>query len=496
MTTKPCADTKHAHYLPEYKPNDLFWAAGIEFEGYFETPWPFCADARFLTSKESHKRERYSVDYFQNYVDFGRNIQRYVDIFPRGHTFRLPVLANAYLLQHTDRAGEHRTLYKRGAPENPAFDGVTLFDIMKREDGWLREQYGRAYVFDGDTIEVATQGFYCSKVNDVVAELVRTKRLVETKVAKALGSDMQWCRANHGLAVMKSAQPARLAICNNMTYHLNLTLPTQLDERARVADEEAFVERHRKLIRLIQWIEPLLVAEYGTPDVLHTEGVSYDGLGAASQRVALSRYIGMGTYDTNAMPRGKLLNMAYDEHPYHRLPYWWYHSFYASNGGRTSGEAGYKRCEMIGFDVNFMKHTNHGVELRFFDWFPERRLYHLMYLLVFMMDHADSLEFVQNPVETRMWNEMACEVIRHGKKAEIPKTVRHAINVIFEGVECRKGDGPHEVLCKLYKVMEEKYRTRGTASQLFLGWMWERGLAEAEGAPSPSCLLKQWWRRL
>ena len=67
---------KHKKYFNSYKPNDLFWGIGIENETYLEVSVPIeetkKSGAFFLNN---HKRERYSVDYYNTYRDFKKVIQ-------------------------------------------------------------------------------------------------------------------------------------------------------------------------------------------------------------------------------------------------------------------------------------------------------------------------------------------------------------------------------------------------------------------------------------
>jgi hypothetical protein len=99
----------------------------------------------------------------------------------------------------------------------------------------------------------------------------------------------------------------QLAIFNNGTYHINITLPTQLNERSEIQDKNSFIESHRSYIRFIQWMEPLLIANFGSPDPLAWIDPAH--FSAGSQRAAMSRYIGVGTFDTDTMPEGKILTM-------------------------------------------------------------------------------------------------------------------------------------------------------------------------------------------
>jgi hypothetical protein len=194
---------------------------------------------------------------------------------------------------------------------------------------------------------------------------------------------------------------------NNGTVHVNLTLPTQLDASGQIADADDFRLRHQKAARYFQWFEPLLAVAYGSPDPFaclgnnsysaspdlhyrserrerhlcesldehyrserrerhlcesldeHYRSERRDCSGQfspTSQRLAVSRYIGMCNYPTAAMPEGKILT--YDIHSADDKKTW-YAEFYK----RTS----YVSLESRGLDINYKKHWNHGLEFRIFD---------------------------------------------------------------------------------------------------------------------------------
>ena len=60
---------------------------------------------------------------------------------------------------------------------------------------------------------------------------------------------------NHPFASYLTNQN-NISMFNNGTIHLNLTLPTELDENAIIKNKELFIKKHMKLIKLIQWMEP------------------------------------------------------------------------------------------------------------------------------------------------------------------------------------------------------------------------------------------------
>lgn len=77
----------------------------------------------------------------------------------------------------------------------------------------------------------------------------------------------------------------------------------------------------------------------------------------------------------------------------------------------------YAPLDLIGFDVNFNKFKNHGLELRIFDWFDESELDGLMRLLVWILDAAQELEDLEPPQKNATWNAVAERCVWEGGSA-------------------------------------------------------------------------------
>ena len=61
-------EEKHLKYREQYKPNEVYWGLGIENELYLEFEKKLeIKEENFI---KSCKRERYSVNYFENYKHF------------------------------------------------------------------------------------------------------------------------------------------------------------------------------------------------------------------------------------------------------------------------------------------------------------------------------------------------------------------------------------------------------------------------------------------
>jgi len=118
---------KHKRYGDVYVKNDFFWGIGIECESYFEMTKPVSVTDKFI--RENHRPERYSVDYYKSYKPV--LLQSTLELLTmKNPQMNIPLLVNAHAMTKTDKFLEHETLYKKGTPPNPSFQGKTLFDSL------------------------------------------------------------------------------------------------------------------------------------------------------------------------------------------------------------------------------------------------------------------------------------------------------------------------------------------------------------------------------
>jgi hypothetical protein len=200
-----------------------------------------------------------------------------------------------------------------------------------------------------------------------------------------------------------------VAMFNSGTYHINITIPSLLgskveDEPPPLLHPKIFEQQHKQAILVYQWLEPLLIAVYGTPDPFSFSNTEFCN---ASQRCAMSRYIGVGTYDTSEMKEGKILTVETESLKVESYSFWWY--------SRYHEKSAYRKLEKIGLDINYKKHYNHGIELRFFDWFPEDRLYQLLEFIICLADCSLQRAEVDNPSISSTWNDLVLGIMQEGK---------------------------------------------------------------------------------
>jgi len=420
LFNKMCLD-KHKRYKQKYGKNEMYWGIGIENEMYLE----FEKKARI--SKDffmfNHKRERYSVDY---YTTSYKEKDLRSAFFEHSYDIKeidIPILVNSHSFTHTDNNNEPKTTYEKVPRSNKLFNGQTLHEVLMNNP-YFAKHYNVDFVYDGDTIEFITQDFYKTNVKQVISELetIKTNFINEIKPIFPFSEygKIKFIEKNHPFAIHLT-NINNVAMFNNGTYHFNFTLPTQLNEKGEIENKELFIKEHQNAIRLLQLFEPIFMVIYGTPDPFNNLSSKFS---KASQRCAVSRYIGIGTYCSNKMETGKLLNIKTND----LIRNFWFNNYHKNSS--------YKKLEEIGVDINFNKHHYHGIEFRIFEYFPHALLEELLEFIVHLFDHSMEYETIHNIVETKQWNELMINCMHSGKNTNIPPSQMFLFNEVF-GVNYR-----------------------------------------------------------
>ncbi len=420
---------KHKRYLEHHVPGEVFWGLGIENETYIELLAGKEVVAEFLSKHQ--QRERYSVNYWTQYKDgvVAKVLAEWIKKLPHGPNtpLLLPLLVNGHSFTKCDPWGEHATTYTANPTKNPKYAGYTLLESLQAVDPTtFRDGSGVWWCFDGDTVEFMTQAFRCATVEQVLLELHDAKHrwmaalqdgLKTIRCEAALKGPVSWPTQNHGFAVFLTNR-RNVAIFNNGTYHINITAPSRLGKDGEIEDWPRFQHIHRQAARLFQWLSPFFVAAYGSGDIFSQIGGGH-AFPAGSQRLAASRYVSVGTYDTRLMPRGKIVTTPTAEMV--PLPAWW-HEMYAAR------QVAYEKLDSIGYDINFNKFPNHGLEFRIFDWFGEESLGELLEVLVAMMDHAMAVPRTKEipfPQDSAVWRKVLGRTVWEGTDALLlPRELR------------------------------------------------------------------------
>ena len=422
---------KHIKYSDMYKSNRNYWGLGIENELYLEFENKVkVSKQKFL---ENHRRERYSVDYYTSYkvniikkaFDYISNNIESID----DNSIPIPLLMNSHSLSKTDKKNNSKTMYNKTASPNIKFDGKTINDILFDESEYLKNNYDINYVYEGDVIEFITLKFFNTTLNNIITELEENKnKFIECmqdifrkhNIFTSYGN-INFIKDNHPFSIMLT-NISNINIFNNGTLHFNITLPSMLDSNNKIENMDKFTKEHKHYIKLIQYMEPLLISIYGTPDPfsyiatkeyneVFNESIMFS---SCSQRCAVSRYISIGTYDTDLMKPGKLLTGNINSFKVATEEYGWYNKFHSSSA--------YSKLEEIGYDINFNKHYNHGIELRFFDHISciekmKEAFEFIIYLGDFTLSSIDST--ISNPITDLTWNDLVIDCMKYGSDLEL-----------------------------------------------------------------------------
>ena len=437
---------KHEKYLNLYKSNEFFWGLGIENEFYLEcTNRPKIKKDLFLNN---HKRERYSVNYFMNYKE---DIKDEAFSLTDHDKIDIPYLINSHSFTDVDKNNQHKFInqikshiFDENKPsdekepvdenksskkintnklklvKNPSFLGKTLGDEIFETNTNLKNSFNNTWLYDGDTFEITTLNFYKTDMNKMIDELQQSKKkfienIQDYQKQKNLFSKfgkIKIMEKNYPFAIHMT-NLENIGIFNNGTLHYNITLPSELNNNKTITNISKFEQEHKEAIKMIQLFEPLLISVYNTPDYF-SQLEHYDNatkFSACSQRCAVSRYIGLGTFDTDVMKSGKILLTELANYPDN----FWYNKYHSNSA--------YNKLSKIGLDINYNKHYNHGIEIRFLDHISDPKLvYESFEFIIYLIDLMyENNTMIENPIKTEIWNNLVCNVMINGNNYNMTK---------------------------------------------------------------------------
>jgi len=436
---------KHERYRSAYKRCGFYWGLGIEHETYL-----ISAEKRTIkTFVGAMRHERYCVSYYDVYKPEILK-KALADIIAKaGGSLTVPILMNCHSLTKCDLNGEHETTYERVPKPTSKYAGKSLFEWMCQYSEWMRKEINKTFMWDGDTIEFMTQHFYRATVDQVMDELREGEERFVQELAKLPSRGVLSTYGPLRIASPRNepfatfvTNPYNVSMFNNGTIHINVTLPTQLGWNRKPLWRTDFVEKHRRLARLVQWLEPLWIAVHGSGDPL--TGSSQKGFAAGSQRLAVSRYIGVGTFDTDTMPVGKILQIYKASLGPNAIP--WYNA-----------DSAYESLDVIGLDINFNKHGAHGLELRFLDQLPMDSLRTVMEQVVVLMDLALEKRSIPDPRISASWISAASSAIYRGPLWEVaPIEINAVCAAVGIGDHQKAPMMPAAALAWLFKQLEPR----------------------------------------
>lgn len=413
-----------------------YWGIGLENETYLQFEESLIVSGEFIQEKIGF--ERYSIDYRKCYKPeslapllkkaFGQNKDYTVSRMMNSHSFeKLDVnyqhktLPTAELSD--DTLGNAETDLKH--VENPEYLGKSIMELFLEDQPYniqsmitQRNKTMGSVHFDGDSIEFVTKYFENRTIVDSCNELKATKKLFLDKINQSLvlNEKLNFPDYNNGLNMFMSNQE-NLVLFNTGTYHFHITLPS-LTEDSRILDYNHFEKTHTNAIYLLQWFEPFFIATLGSPDIMGVISEKYNSdkkFTLGSMRNAMSRYIGVGTFN-KAMPKGKILT--YKVEDFRKLlkfgkeeNIWW----------RDQIEAAmeYELLPEVGLDFNLEKMYQSGFEFRSFDEFPADYLNDVLFSIILICEHSLTLPDVQWGHDNVAWNNLVFKVLQTGYLTEI-----------------------------------------------------------------------------
>ena len=413
-------------YLKKYSnTDDTFWGIGLENETYLQGS-PIELNGSQIINQLG--KERYSVDYTKNY-HFDKVKEILKDIFEKDKNYHISRMINGHCFSKMDRNNEHLTTYTKNPKPNTKFNGKTVLDEWFEYDSRIKNALDPIHkdntniFFDGDTIEFITENFYKTNSLSIVSELNSRRNwflsrlntfLKEKEIWNDLG-ELRFVEKHPGFNIFRTA-PNKIVMFNNSTIHIHLTLPTRI-QLGKIVDENEFIEKHKRAMKMIQWFEPFLISTLGSPDIMEFIYEKYNNnqneiyFSGGSMRATISRYIGLGTYDYNNMPNGKILQKNIDEC---KPKVTWWRDLIEKN-------MLYKLPEKeIGLDFNFKKHYQSGLEFRILDGIPMNILKNVLDIILLLCEHSYHVD-VPNSTNNQVWNLLIYISCSRGYRGAIQK---------------------------------------------------------------------------
>lgn len=463
-----------------------YWGIGLENETYMQFEESLIVSGAFIQEKIGF--EKYSIDYRKCYKpeSLAPVLQK---AFNSKESYKVSRMMNSHSLEKLDINYQHKTLSPikpfvdtengqvAAEPiENPDYLGKSIMELFLEDQPYniqsmitQRNKTMGSVHFDGDSIEFVTKYFENRTIADSCKELKATKKLFLDKIneSSVLNGKLNFPDYNNGLNMFMTNQE-NLVLFNNGTYHFHITLPS-LTEDSRIVDYNDFEKTHANAIYLLQWFEPFFIATLGSPDIMGVISDKYSldkKFTLGSMRNAMSRYIGVGTYN-KAMPKGKILTYNVDN--FRKLlkfekeeNIWW--------RDQIETEMEYEMLSELGLDFNQEKMYQSGFEFRSFDEFPAEYLNDVLFSIILICEHSLNLSDVQWGHDSKAWNNLVFKTLKMGYATEITEEEKtevldllQLLNPADENYSTLKSEFEmitmlDEFFFKILSVLHDKYK--------------------------------------
>lgn len=421
-----------------------YWGIGLENETYLQFEELLIVSGEFIQEKIGF--ERYSIDYRKCYKPESLT-PLLMKAFEQNQNYTVSRMMNSHSFEKLDVNYQHKTLPAAEPStdlaetaetnpkqvENPEYLGKSIMELFLEDQPYniqsmitQRNKTMGSVHFDGDSIEFVTKYFENRTVIDSCNELKATKKLFLDKInqSSVLNEKLNFPDYNNGLNMFMSNQE-NLVLFNTGTYHFHVTLPS-LTEHSRIVDYNHFEKTHTNAIYLLQWFEPFFIATLGSPDIMGVISDKYNldkKFTLGSMRNAMSRYIGVGTFN-KVMPKGKILT--YKVEDFRKLlkfekeeNIWWRDQIEAAMD--------YELLPEVGLDFNLEKMYQSGFEFRSFDEFPADYLNDVLFSIILICEHSLTLPDIQWGHDSIAWNNLVFKVLKDGHLTETNEAEKNEI---------------------------------------------------------------------
>ncbi|MGQ7945932.1 hypothetical protein [Flavobacterium sp. WC2509] len=421
-----------------------YWGIGLENETYMQFEESLIVTGEFIQEKIGF--EKYSIDYRKCYKpeSLAPLLKK---AFGLNQNYTVSRMINSHSLEKLDINYQHKMLSAIKSVtndieidgttpqplENPEYLGKSIMELFLEEQPYniqsmitQRNKTMGSVHFDGDSIEFVTKYFENRTIEDSCKELKATKKLFLDTINESavLNGKLNFPDYNNGLNMFMTNQE-NLVLFNNGTYHFHITLPS-LTEDSRIVDYKDFEKTHSNAIYLLQWFEPFFIATLGSPDIMGVISDKYSldkKFTLGSMRNAMSRYIGVGTFN-KAMPKGKILTYKVDD--FRKLlkfekeeNIWW--------RDQIEADMEYELLPEVGLDFNQEKMYQSGFEFRSFDEFPATYLNDVLFSIILICEHSLNLPNVKWGHDSVAWNNLVFKTLKFGYLTEINEEEKNEV---------------------------------------------------------------------
>jgi len=475
-----------------------YWGIGLENETYMQFEDPLIVSGEFIQEKIGF--EKYSIDYRKCYKP--ESLAPVLkEAFGLNKSYKVSRMMNSHSLEKLDINFQHKTLSAKKTAvdateiveanpqplENPEYLGKSIMELFLEDQPYniqsmitQRNKTMGSVHFDGDSIEFVTKYFENRTITESCKELKATKKLFLDKIneSSVLNEKLNFPDYNNGLNMFMTNQE-NLVLFNNGTYHFHITLPS-LTEDSRIVDYNNFEKTHANAIYMLQWFEPFFIATLGSPDIMGVISDTYKmdkKFTLGSMRNAMSRYIGVGTYN-KAMPKGKILTYKVDD--FRKLlkfekeeNIWW--------RDQIEVDMEYEMLSEVGLDFNQEKMYQSGFEFRSFDEFPAEYLNDVLFSIILICEHSLNLPDIQWGHDSKAWNNLVFKTLKMGYLAEINEAEKlevlnllQLLNPSAENYDALKAEFDAIVMLdqfffKILAVLHDKYKDNNVCLDAMYG---------------------------